>query len=129
MGNGSLRQVEHRVDVRPESQLPFLVADIANVREARLVCSIVDKDIDPAKLRDGAIDDFLAMRRVLDITWHQDRLAPSLLDPGLGLLGIFVFVQIGDQHIGAFARIGDGNGPADPAIATDNDCLLAGKAP
>jgi hypothetical protein len=58
------------VDVHPESHLPFLVRNVADVFEGGLVGGVVDEDVDAAKLDDGFLDDLPAMLRVLQIAKH-----------------------------------------------------------
>ena len=65
----------------------------------------------------GALDDRPAMCGVLDVAWHQNRLAAFLLDQPLHLPGIVMLLEIGDQDVGTFARGPTGKG-AMPMLPT-----------
>jgi hypothetical protein len=63
------------MDVDPEGEFPFLVRDILDRFEGRLVRRVVDENVDAAKLCDRLVDDRAAMRGRSDIARDQDRLA------------------------------------------------------
>ena len=56
-----------------------------------------------------------------DVSCDQHRLASGLLNQALRFLRVLVFIQIGDQHVRTLAREGDGDRPADAAIAAGDD--------
>ncbi|PAV74130.1 hypothetical protein WR25_09724 [Diploscapter pachys] len=124
-----LRQIEHGMDVGREGQLPFLVADILQRLEAALVRGVVDQHVDPAERLHRLGDHGAALIGLRQVARDQYRLPPLRLDQRLGRLGIVMFVEIGDQHVGALARKGQGDRAADAAVAAGDDRLLAGKAP
>jgi hypothetical protein len=113
------------VDVDLEGQLPFFVADLVDRLEARLVRSVIDEDVDTAELRYGLRNHGAAVIGALDIARDKNGLAARIGDQPFGVLGVFVFIEIGDQHIGSFAGVGKGDGAADAAVAAGNDRLLA----
>jgi hypothetical protein len=115
------------MDVHLEGQLPLLVGNILDRLERRLMGRVVDEDVDTAEFLDRLVDDRPAMGRVLDIAPHEHRLAARLLDHTLGILGVLILGEIGDQEIGALAGIGDRDCPADAAVAAGDHRLLAGK--
>ena len=86
---------------------------------------VVDEDINAAKLIDRTLDHRTAMGRILQVAGDQHRLASLLLDQFLDLFGVIMLVQIGDQNVGAFARIGNGDGAANAAVASGDDRFLA----
>jgi hypothetical protein len=51
------------VDVHVERHSPFLVADVAEILEGRLMRGIVDENVDAAEIPDRPIDDLPAMVR------------------------------------------------------------------
>jgi hypothetical protein len=61
--HGGLREEEHGVDVHVERHSPFLVADVAEILEGRLMRGIVDENVDAAEIPDRPIDDLPAMVR------------------------------------------------------------------
>ena len=69
------------------------------------------------------------MPGVLDVTREQDGFAAGVLDQALGLLGVLMLAEIGDQDVGALARERDGHRAADAAFAAGDDRFLAGQAP
>jgi hypothetical protein len=69
------------------------------------------------------------MLRMTYIAWNQYDLTPFAFDQRLYLGSVLILVQIGDDDICSFARVGDRDGTADAAIATGDDRLLAGETP
>ncbi len=65
------------------------------------------------------------MSGVFDVAREQDGFAAGILDQALGLLGVLMLAEIGDQHVCALARKRDGHRAADAAIASGDDCLFA----
>src|SRR5262249_9621846 len=55
------------------------------------------------------------------------RLAAGLAHQPLGFLGVPFLVEVRDEHVGAFAREGQGDGPADAAVATGDEGGPAGE--
>src|SRR3954453_10513479 len=106
------------MDIDPEGQLPFLVADFLDLLERGLVRRIVDHDVDATELSDRVVGDLAAMRGFLDVARDQQAFAAGLLDPARRLLGIIMLAKIGDHEIGAFAGEGYGNRATDAAVAT-----------
>src|SRR6185295_1396297 len=69
--NGCFRQIEHRVDIDPEGELPLLVGNILDRFEGGLVGGIVDENVYGAELLDSCVDDFAAMSRRSDIAGDE----------------------------------------------------------
>ena len=67
------------MDIDPECQLPFLVGNVLDGFEARLVRRVVDEDIDAAEFFAGGLDDLATMGGGLDIAGQKHSLAPGLL--------------------------------------------------
>jgi hypothetical protein len=84
------------VDVDPEASLPFLIGDIFDRRESRLMRRIVDQDVDAAEFPHCGIDDVAAVMRRADVAGGEHGLAAGFLDEPFRVLGIIVLVQIGD---------------------------------
>lgn len=57
------------MDVGAARHLPFVVRDVADVAERRLMGGVVDENVDATELIDGAPDDGPAMRGVLDVAF------------------------------------------------------------
>src|ERR1700719_4858913 len=115
------------MDVDPEGEFPFLVRDILDRFEGRLVRRVVDENVDAAKLCDRLVDDRTAMRGRSNIARDQDRLAPRLFHEPLRFLRIFVLVKISDEDVCALPRIRDSNRSPYSAVRTRDHRLLPGE--
>jgi hypothetical protein len=62
---------------------------------------------------------------VLDVAAHKHCLAAFRLNELLGGARILILFEVGNQKIGTFTRIGDGDGAADAAVAAGDDGPLA----
>src|ERR1044072_1518740 len=116
------------MDIDPESQLPFLVADLLDLLERGLVRRIVDQDVDATELSHRVVHDLAAMRSLLDVARDQQAFAAGLLDPARRLLGIIMLAEISDHQIGAVAGEGYGGRATDAAVAARDDRPLPGQA-
>lgn len=97
-------------DVASESTLDILQIDVLEVLAHDLLRSIVDQDVDLAKLFDMLLDGFLASLVVHEISGEQNTLTTLLLNHLLGLFGIsLLFGEVHDCHVSAFAGEEDGN--------------------
>ena len=103
--------------------------DVLDLLEAGLMRGVVDENIDAAELADRLVHDRPAMRGVLDVAREQDGFAAGVLDQALGLLGVLMLAEIGDQHVGALARKRKRHRAADAAVAAGDDRLFAGQPP
>jgi hypothetical protein len=90
-----------------------------------LFCRIVDHDVEPAEMPDGAFNESAAEAGIAQVAGDQHAFRTRAFHQLFGTLGIFIFIEILDHHIGPFQRIGDGDGPADAAIPTGDQCDLA----
>ncbi|MNL64495.1 hypothetical protein D3C87_1887160 [compost metagenome] len=63
-----------------------------------------------------------------DVPGDDKRLTAGVLDPFGGVGRIVVFVEIGDQDIGAFTRESNGDGLANPGIGAGDQRHLALKS-
>jgi hypothetical protein len=120
MGQGGLADTKHRGDVDIEGLDPFFILDFFEGFVCHLEGSIVHQHIDATELFDGLVDQRLAVGLLRDVTGQQQALATGFLDPACGFTGIFMFVQVGDRHIGAFAGKCDGHSAANTAVGTGN---------
>ena len=66
--------------------------------------------------------------RLLYVASDKHSLPAGILHESLGLLGVIVLIQIGNEHVGALARIRDGDRAADPAVRAGDNRLLSGEA-
>lgn len=66
---------------------------------------------------------------MLDVAEHQHRFLPGLRNPISRLSRTLVLVEIGDQDVRALAGEGDGDGPADTAVAAGDYGALAPGLP
>ena len=120
-----LGEIEHRVDVHLEGQLPFLVTDIGDIFERCLVSGVVDENIDPSEILYGTGDHRPTVVGTAQVAGDQDGVASFGLDQSLHLMRVVVLVEIGDDDIGAFARIGERDRAADAAIRACDHGFLA----
>jgi hypothetical protein len=65
------------MDVDLERAPPFVITDIRDILERGLMGRIVDQDIDPAELIDGAFNDGAAVIWLSQVSGKQDSLAAS----------------------------------------------------
>ena len=79
---------------------------------------VAHQHIDPAEFSSGTVDYRAAVSRLGQVTAYQYTFAPGVLNEAGHLGGILVLVEIGDQHVGALAGIGDGHGTTDTAVAS-----------
>src|SRR5258708_509342 len=89
---------------------------------------VVDEDIDSAQLRYRLRDDCAALTGFPYVAGKPTGISAGRGHEALGLAGVLVFVEIGDQNVSSFSGVGDGNRAADPAIAPGDDGLLAAEA-
>jgi hypothetical protein len=54
------------MNIDPEGQLPFIVADVLDLLEAGLVRGVVDQNVDGAELLYRLVDECTAMLGILD---------------------------------------------------------------
>src|SRR3954462_1173480 len=94
------------MDVDLEGEFPFLVGDVLDRFECRLMSCIVDEDVDAAEAFDCLLDDRLAVPRGLDIAGNEHCLSARLLDETLCFLRVIMFAQIGDDDVCAFPGVG-----------------------
>lgn len=66
---------------------------------------------------------------MLDVAREQDGFAAGVLDQALGLIGILMLAEIGDQHVGTLARKRQRHRAADAAVAAGDDRLFARQPP
>src|ERR1051326_7779549 len=88
---------------------------------------IVDENVDSAEFANRLINQRSAMRCGLDVARHQHSLAARLLHPTLRFAGVGLFVEIRDQDVGTFPRIGNCHSATDAAVGSRDDRLLAGQ--
>jgi hypothetical protein len=68
------------------------------------------------------------MLRLFQVAWDKDGFPSGFLYKALGLVGIVVLIEIGDQNVSAFSGKGDCDRAADAAIAAGNNGFLAVEA-
>ena len=127
MRQGGLNEVKVGAHVEPERVVPLLVADLLKAIVGHLECRVAHQHIDTAEFGDSALDYPAAVRRVGQVARHQYTLAAGVFNELRHLGGILVFVEIGDQHVGALAGVGDGDRAADAAVAAGDHRALAGQ--
>jgi hypothetical protein len=83
----------------------------------------------PAELAHGVVDHRAAVGGVRQVAGHQGAAAPGRLDQAGGFARVLVLlgVEVADQDVGAFAGIGDGDRPADAAVAPRDHRRAAGE--
>src|SRR6266480_2921059 len=89
---------------------------------------VVDEYVDSAQLGHGHLDNASAVVRMLYIAGDKYSLLARILHKLLGLLGVVVLIQIGNDYVGALARICDGDRASDSAVRARDNRLLAVQA-
>src|SRR5438045_1919405 len=89
---------------------------------------VVDEYVDPAQLGHGRLDNAAAMVRLLYVASNKHSLPARVSYKSLGLLGVIVLIQIGNEDVSTLARIRDGDRAANSAVRPRNNRLLAGQA-
>ncbi len=79
---------------------------------------ITHQHIDSAEFSSGAVDYRSAVRRLGQVAAYEYTFAASVLNEAGHFGGVLVLVEIGDQHVGSFAGIGDGHRTTDTAVAS-----------
>src|SRR5436190_13944105 len=95
---------------------PFLICDIADVLEARLMGGVVNQDVDSPQVRYRRLDNPTTLGRMLNIARHQNGFPSRRLDLALCCLGVLVLLEIRDQDVGALTGIGDRDRAANAAV-------------
>jgi hypothetical protein len=86
-----------------------------------LLGSVVDEDVQPAKLRDGLLHRLLAERLLDDVARDQVAAAALPLHEAFRLFGILVLIQVGHGHVCALPGVHDRHGPSDPAVTAGDE--------
>jgi len=81
------------INIGAECFIPFFGGDIAGLCIGALECSIIDKNIQSAKLGHGSLDQAAAMGFGLDVACNQNRPSACRFDPARRFLRILVLVQ------------------------------------
>src|SRR6185437_5774267 len=114
-------------DVGPERVAPLVVRDVLQRLVGHLVCGVAHQHVDAPELVHGPRDDVPAVLRLGQVATDEHGAAPGLLDE-LGDLGrVVVLAQVGNEDVGAFPRVRDGDRPADPAVRAGDHRHLAGE--
>src|SRR5437588_12069629 len=99
MRERSLREEEHREDVRPESALELLRADVFDALLRMLLGGVVDEDVEFAELVRHLVDDFVAMLLVPDVAGDSNALALLGFDKPTRFLGILFLLEIRNRDV------------------------------
>jgi len=78
--------------------------------------SVADKHIDRAELAHRPIDNRAAVARIRQISGDQHADTARIAHQLGHLLGVLMLVEVGDQHVGAFAGERDRDSTPDPAV-------------
>jgi len=68
---------------------------------------ITHQDIDAAEFSSGSINHRATVSRIGQVTTHEYASAPSVLNQPGDLSSVVILIEIGDQHVCAFACIRD----------------------
>src|SRR5439155_4600931 len=110
-----------RVPMNPRTRLKRPVPVVRSVI-TRIVSTVMAAASRPARsfphcgLGHGRLDNAAAVVRLLYVASDKHSLPAGILHESLGLLGVIVLIQIGNEHVGALARIRDGDRPANSAL-------------
>jgi hypothetical protein len=88
---------------------------------------ITHQDIDSAEFCSGSINHRSTVSRIGQVTTHEYASATSVLNQPGDLSSVLILIEIGDQHVCAFACIRDGDRPADTAVAAGDHCTFTGQ--
>ncbi len=122
--DGRFGQMEHGRDVGLEGVVPLFVGDLFQRLAGHLVGGVVHEDVDLAERFYGGGDDVPAVLGIGDVAADEDGFAARLLDEPGRVLGVAVLVEVGDEHVSAFAGESDGHRPADAAVTAGDDAAL-----
>src|ERR1700729_120749 len=86
-----------------------------------LVGRVVDQDVEVAELKYRLFDGLLAERAVGNVARYQDTLLAFRLDGAHGHLGVVMLIEVNDRHVGAFARVENGNCSANAAVTAGDE--------
>jgi len=100
---GGLAQVEHAEDVGGEGVLQLLGGDRGDALVDALEGGVVDHDVEPGELLDGAPHELLALLLLADVPRDGDRLVFGLPHDAQRLLGVLALVVVGDEQVGTLA--------------------------
>jgi len=107
--NSGLAQAEHRVDVRREGIVPFVVGDLFQSLVGHLIGGVVHQHVEVAELVHGLLRHGPAVLRIGQVSGHQHGAATGILDVCGGVGRVLMFVEVGDQDVGTFSGERDGN--------------------
>src|SRR5256885_9580311 len=120
------RHVEVAEDVGAEGEIELLVGDVLDRCLMLLEGGIVDENVEAPELFARLIHGAVAERGVGDITRNEQAPLAHALDRALRLFRIALFLgEIHDCDIRAFAREEVRHRPANPRVATRDECDLA----
>lgn len=90
-------------NVTSERTLDVIQVDVLEILTHDLLSSVVDQNMDYAKLINVFLHSFLARLIIHEISGKEDTLATFLLDHSLGLFGILLFFwEVDNSDVGAF---------------------------
>src|SRR5690242_7069888 len=117
-----LRHVEITVDVRLERLVPLRFSDVFDTFLMLLKGSVVDQNVQLAKLVDRLLHQLLANFRIAYITRERDRALPLGFNRALGLFGVaLLFLQKRKRDVRAFAREEHCDSASDTRITTSDE--------
>jgi hypothetical protein len=126
VGSTRSAQVEHRVEVDPERQLPVVGGDGQQV-PAPVHSGVVHQDVDPAVALDDIVDRCDAGARLRQVEGDGFGSSAGLDDAGRDVTGP-ILVDVGDADVRALGGQPLGNGRADAAGRAGNHGDLVEEA-
>src|SRR5436190_2964753 len=113
---------EVREDIRAKCAFDLLLGDVLELFQCVLFGGVIHENVPTAELLHRVGDKLPANFFLTDVARNREALAAFFLNEVHGVPGVLVFVQIPDHDICTFAREKYGDGPADSAIPTSNEC-------
>lgn len=108
-----LRHSKHLQNIAPKGALHIIQVNLGNVVAHNLLRGIVDQHVQRAELLHMLLDGLAASFVVHEVAWDEEALLAFVFDHFLGLAGVFfLFGEIDDCDVGAFAGEEDGHGAA-----------------
>jgi len=105
---------QHAVQVRPEDPVELLGGQRLDAVAVLLVSGVEYQDVEAAELLDRGLHDARGEVLVANVSRQGEPPVAGLLDQGYGVVRVDLLLgEVGDRHVGALPREGDGDGASD----------------
>ena len=129
MAQRRLRDPEGGIDVGFKRRVKIFGSQLFKGFTELLTTGVIDQNIQPAQLRDGFFDQILAEGFVPNVPRQRDGIPAFGFDQVDDLRGVFfLFRQVVNGHVCAFAGIGDGHCATDTRVTAGDQRFFTGQA-